>query len=98
MIFMKKLISKLSTLLVVLLIIVGAVIIIWLLGLIGQLASSDNTIVGSISFAFLSLGVLAIFICFINRRGKLTFSDKDNAKQEMLKEDIYNEIKGKHSS
>ena len=97
MIFMKNFISKLSTLLVVLLILVGAGIIIWLIGIIGQLASNDG-FVGTITFAILSLGVMSIFICFIIRRGKITPSAKDNAKQEMLKEDIYNEIKSKHSS
>lgn len=95
---MKNLLLKLRTLLLVLLIIAGGGIILWIIGTLGQLGKSDSGIKGSIAFGILGVGVIFIYACFAIKQRKVTFSEKDILKAEMLKENIRGEITKKHPS
>jgi len=93
---MKSILLKLRTLLVVLLLIAGAGIIIWFLEESKGLVMNDSGILGTIIFAVLGLGLIFIFAYFIMRKRKATPFEKDISK--IQNEEIYNEIKRKHSS
>jgi len=93
---MRNILLKLRTLLVVLLLIAGAGIIIWFLGESKKLVINDNGILGAIIFAIFGLGLIFIFAYFIMRKRKVTPFEKDISK--IQNEEIYNEIKRKHSS
>lgn len=94
---MKNLLSKLCTLLVVALIIAGGLITIWLVGTIGGIAKNDDGIGGTIIFAVFGLGFIAAIVYFLIRKPKVAYSEKETSRQDLLKENTYNEIKKKHS-
>jgi membrane protease YdiL (CAAX protease family) len=93
---MKKLMLKIRTLFIVLLIIAIAGIAIWLLEMFGNLVGNGNDDIGAVAFGLMSLGVVSMFVFFAIRRGKETFTDRKTKKQELLKEEIYAEIKRNH--
>lgn len=93
---MKNILLKLRTLLVVLLLIAGAGVIIWFLKTLGYLVMNDTGILGAIIFAITGLGFIFIFAYFIMKKRKATPFEKDISK--IQNEEIYNEIKKKHSS
>jgi hypothetical protein len=94
----KKLLLKLRTLLVVSLIIAGGWTAIWLIGTISEFAGkNDEGIGGTIIFGVFGIGFIAIIIYFLVRKPKTSYYDKKTPNLGLLKEDMYNDIKRKHS-
>lgn len=93
--FVKNFLSKFRTLLVVLLIIAGAAGLLELIGAIGGYAKNNDGIGGTIIFAILGFGFIAVIIYFLIGKGQTVNNEKDMAKQGLLKEKMYNEIKKK---
>lgn len=93
---MKNLLSKLRTILVVLLLVFVAGIIIWFIKALGYLVINNTGILGAIIFAITGLGLVFMFAYFIMRKRRVNPFEKKISKIE--NEKIYNEIKRKHSS
>ncbi|MGY0374604.1 hypothetical protein [Clostridium sp. JNZ J1-5] len=90
---MNDFLSKIRTLLWVLLIILLGCFALWLVFFIPAFFSKFLS--DTISFAIFGLALFFIFYYFMFRRKKVNTTSKDIIKKELLKEEIFNNLKNK---
>ena len=98
MTFIKKVLLKLRTLLIILLVIAVPILIIWAIYLLKGIVFNNNGIGGTITFIIISALLICILAYFLIKKGKRSLSEKENINKDIQGEKIYNTIKDKHSS
>lgn len=92
---MKKLLSKIQTILYILLVVIAAAIIIWLIGLSKNIVFNNGGIAGTLVFGISSALVIGLLTYFLIKRSKNSFSDRENIEKELQKEEIQNQAKNR---